>query len=129
MVRRASRPAGETDRRVLRPRIPRVSTPVPWHDFSSDPRRPDSAQLRAADRARAVVLSTGRSPADLEAGRTHWTADVGGGVLAAGAQSRPSQAVARARAMSRTAWSYASRVAWLDTNGAIEELPALDSAY
>ena len=34
-----------------------MSTPVPWHDFSSDPRRPDSAQLRAADRDRAVVLS------------------------------------------------------------------------
>jgi hypothetical protein len=33
-----------------------VSTPVPWHDFSSDPRRPESASLRAADRDRAVVL-------------------------------------------------------------------------
>ncbi len=34
-----------------------MSTPVPWHDFSSDPRHPESASLRAADRDRAVVLS------------------------------------------------------------------------
>jgi uncharacterized protein DUF1707 len=34
-----------------------VTTPVPWHDFSSDPRRPESAPLRAADRDRAVVLA------------------------------------------------------------------------
>lgn len=30
---------------------------MPWHDFSSDPRRPENAPLRAADRDRAVVIS------------------------------------------------------------------------
>jgi len=34
-----------------------MTTPVPWHDFSSDPRRPESASLRAADTDRAVVLA------------------------------------------------------------------------
>jgi hypothetical protein len=34
-----------------------VTTPVPWQDFSSDPRRPESASLRAADRDRAVVIA------------------------------------------------------------------------
>ena len=34
-----------------------MTTPVPWHDFSSDPRRPESAPLRAADRDRAVVVA------------------------------------------------------------------------
>ena len=34
-----------------------MSTPVPWHDFSADPRRPDSASLRAADKDRAVVVA------------------------------------------------------------------------
>lgn len=30
---------------------------MPWHDFSSDPRRPESAPLRAADKDRAVVVA------------------------------------------------------------------------
>ena len=34
-----------------------MTTPVPWDDFTSDPRRPDNASLRAADRDRAVVLA------------------------------------------------------------------------
>lgn len=34
-----------------------MTTPVPWHDFSADPRRPESASLRAADSDRAVVVA------------------------------------------------------------------------
>jgi hypothetical protein len=34
-----------------------VTTPVPWHDFSSDPRRPENAVLRASDTDRAVVVA------------------------------------------------------------------------
>jgi len=78
--------------------------------------------------ARVVVLSTSRSPADLEAGRTEWVAEVGVGLLAADAQARPSQAVAAARAMSLTAWSYPSRLAWLGPAGEVAELPADYSA-
>jgi GGDEF domain-containing protein len=78
--------------------------------------------------ARVVVLSTSRSPADIEVGRTEWMAEVGVGLLAADAQARPSQAVAAARAMSLTAWSYPSRLAWLGPAGEVAELPAADSA-
>jgi hypothetical protein len=34
-----------------------MTTPVPWDDFSSDPRHPDNASLRATDRDRTVVLA------------------------------------------------------------------------
>jgi hypothetical protein len=34
-----------------------VPTPVPWGEFSLDPRRPDAAALRASDRDREVVLA------------------------------------------------------------------------
>jgi hypothetical protein len=74
-----------------------------------------------------VVLST--SAADLEAAQARWVAQVGVGLLATTAQVRPSAAVAMARAMSRTAWSYDSRVAWHDqASGQIAELPAQDAA-
>ncbi len=33
-----------------------ASSPVPWSEFSHDPRRPETAQLRASDRDREVVL-------------------------------------------------------------------------
>ena len=72
--------------------------------------------------SRPVVLSTSRAPADLEARRTQWVAEVGVGLLAAGAQLRPSQAVAAARGLSLTAWSYPSRLAWLAPDGEITEL-------
>ena len=72
--------------------------------------------------SRPVVLSTSRHPAALEAGRTEWMAEVGVGLLAAGANLRPSQAVAAARGMSLTAWSYPSRVAWQAADGEVAEL-------
>jgi len=92
----------------------------------------DSAQLVRLARqiamrlARPVSLSTGRAT-DLETGGTQWVADVGVGVLQATVQVKPASAVAMARAMSRTAWSYGSRVAWYDRAAEqIAELPASD---
>ena len=81
-----------------------------------------------ADRlSQPVKLST--SEADLEEGQAHWVAQVGVGILATTAQVKPSAAVAMAGAMSRTAWSYATRVAWHDeAAGRIAELPATDAA-
>lgn len=77
--------------------------------------------------SRPVKLSTSAAPADLEEGQAHWVAQVGVGILATTAQVRPSAAVTMARAMSRTAWSYATRVAWHDqASGRIAELPATD---
>lgn len=83
---------------------------------------------RVAQRlSRPVKLST--NAADLEDGQTHWEAQVGVGILATTAQTKPSAAVAMAGAMSRTAWSYATRVAWHDqAAGRIAELPATDAA-
>jgi len=63
---------------------------------------------------RPVTLSTTRDPADLEAGDTHWVAEVGIGVLGTSTHVRPSQVVGTARAMARTAWSYGSRLAYYD---------------
>jgi len=80
--------------------------------------------------ARPVALSTSRDHAALENDLTHWEADVGLGVLAASHPNiRAASAVAMARAMSRTAWSYPSRVAWYDqVAGQIAELPSNEPA-
>ena len=89
------------------------------------PRLVQLGRLVAERLSRPVALSTSAAPADLEAGQAHWVAQVGVGVLATTAQVRPSAALSMARAMSRTAWSYASRVAWHDdAAGRIAELPA-----
>jgi GGDEF domain-containing protein len=74
--------------------------------------------------ARPVRLGTSRNIAELESRGTEWVADVGVGLMLAGPYVRPSEAVSSARAMSRTAWSYPSRVAWFDPDaGQIAELP------
>lgn len=84
----------------------------------------DLAHLLAVRLARPVSLGTSRDMAALEDRRTEWVADIGVGVLVALPAMRPAVAVAGARAMSRTAWSYASRVAWYDeTSRQITELP------
>lgn len=93
------------------------------------PHAPDVQRLAQLARqirdrlARPVSLSTSRDPAGLEAAGTAWVADVGIGVLGTSTQVRPAQAVATARAMARTAWSYGSRMAFFDQNaGQIAEL-------
>lgn len=85
------------------------------------------ARVLARRLSRPVALST--SPGDVEKRQAPWVAQVGVGLLATTAQVRPSVAVSMARAMSRTAWSYPSRVAWHDeASGKIAELPATDLA-
>lgn len=74
--------------------------------------------------SRPLVLNTSREPAQLDAGQTTWAAELGVGVLSAGNQMRPSLALTTARAMSRTAWTFPSRLAWFDEAGRqIAELP------
>ncbi|HMA08529.1 MAG TPA: diguanylate cyclase [Ramlibacter sp.] len=78
--------------------------------------------------SRPVALSTSAAAGDLEAGKAQWAAQVGVGLIATTANSRPSSVVAMARDMSRTAWSYTSRVAWHDlASGQIAELPATEA--
>jgi GGDEF domain-containing protein len=80
--------------------------------------------LQLRDRlSRPVSLSTSSDPGRIDAAGTAWTADIGIGVLSTMSSARPSQAVAAARAMARTGWSYASRLAFYDEEaGQIAEL-------
>ena len=72
---------------------------------------------------RPVTLSTRSDPAGLDGPSTSWIAEAGVGVLVTNTQVRPSHAVATARAMARTAWSYPSRLAFFDPEaGQIAEL-------
>jgi GGDEF domain-containing protein len=79
--------------------------------------------------SRPVALSTTRDAAGLERATTDWVAEVGIGVLGTSTQVRPSQAVATARAMARTAWTFGSRLAFYDqVQGQIAEMPLEDDA-
>lgn len=96
---------------------------------SEDPVRLVEIARQVAQRlGRPVSLSTSPDPAAPEAGRASWVADLGVGVLAAATPlMRPSTAVSMARAMSRTAWSFTSRIAWFDRDTRqIAELPLTD---
>ena len=94
------------------------------------PRLVQLGRLVAERLSRPVGLSISADPGDLGAAQAQWAAQVGVGLLATTAQSLPSTVVAMARDMSRTAWSYASRVAWHDqASGQIAELPASETVY
>ncbi len=74
---------------------------------------------------RPVNLSVSRAPGRVDARATGWVADVGIGLLSTTTKVRPAQAVGTVRAMARTAWTYASRIAFFDDKaGQIAELPA-----
>jgi len=74
--------------------------------------------------SRPVTLRT--SAGEEMEGQTAWAAQVGVGLLASTAHAKPAAEVAKVRDMSRTAWSFASRVAWHDQGSEdIVELPAL----
>ena len=95
---------------------------------SSGPAQLVALARQVAERlARPVSLNTS-DPTAAEAGRASWVANVGVGVLAATAPAtRPSNAVTMARAMSHTAWSFGSRIAWFDgERREIAELPLTD---
>jgi hypothetical protein len=78
--------------------------------------------------SRPVALSTSPEPGELESGQAYWVAQVGVGIVVAGASERPSSAVAQARTMSKAAWGFPSRVAWEDDSGCVAEAPQLASA-
>jgi hypothetical protein len=84
---------------------------------------------RLAERlARPVKLQRPALREGEAAGETEWAAQVGVGLLAVPATASRDEAIAMARDLSRTAWSFASRVAWHDSDaGAISEVPELDT--
>jgi GGDEF domain-containing protein len=77
-----------------------------------------------------LSISTSREVARLETDRMIWGAEVGVGLLlVSNPEIRGSSAIPMARGMSRTAMSYASRIAWFDhSSGEIVELPVLAPA-
>jgi GGDEF domain-containing protein len=88
---------------------------------------PLARQIRAR-LLRPLTLSTGADAASLDQARTAWVPEAGIGVLATTTHARPVHAVATARAMARTAWTYASRLACYDPDaGQIAELPLEDA--
>jgi GGDEF domain-containing protein len=95
---------------------------------SGNPVRLVALARQVAQRLAQPVSLSISDPTAAQARRASWVADVGVGVLAATATAtRPSNAVAMARAMSHTAWSYGSRIAWFDSGKReIAELPLTD---
>ncbi|WP_332774864.1 diguanylate cyclase domain-containing protein [Polaromonas sp.] len=83
------------------------------------------ARTVQAHLAKPVVLNTSIESALLGKQRTHWAAEVGVGVQRVSrTDARASMAVAMGRGMSRTAWTYPSRVAWYDdSSGEIVGMP------
>lgn len=86
----------------------------------------DLARRVGARLSKPVLLNTSTDVTMLEGRTTRWAADLGVGVLKVSDPGMGSaRAIAIARAMSRTALSYASRVAWFDhASGEIVELPS-----
>jgi GGDEF domain-containing protein len=97
-------------------------------DYGDPVRLVEIARQVASQLGRPVLLNTSADPSAVEAGRASWAAGVGVGVLAAATpQMRPARAVTMARDMSRTAWSFGSRIAWFDRDSRqIAELPLTD---
>ena len=76
--------------------------------------------------ARPVKLGTSREIQQLEESGAAWQASLGIGVLIESGPVDIEVSLAGARAMSRTAWGFASRMAWYDeVSSEIAELPAL----
>jgi GGDEF domain-containing protein len=89
----------------------------------------DLARQVSSRLGRPLSLNTSGNVARLESQNTIWAAEVGVGVLmVSNPEMKGSRAIATALGMSRTAMSYASRLAWFDhSSGEIVELPILPS--
>lgn len=90
----------------------------------------DMARAVEARLRRSVRLNTSRDASQLGTSDTVWVAEIGVGVLmVANPQARGSDAMDMGRRLSRTAVSYASRIAWFDhSSGESVELPVLKPA-
>ncbi|MBA3594419.1 MAG: diguanylate cyclase [Polaromonas sp.] len=84
----------------------------------------------AARLGKSVVLNTSPDETRRESEQTRWRAEIGVGVvMIAGLRGTVASTLATGRAMSRTALSYSSRVAWHDqSSGEAVELPVPESA-
>lgn len=85
-------------------------------------------RLLARRLSQPLTLAVGDGHSQAQEPRTEWAAQIGVGVMATTVHAQPSAAIAKVRDMSRTAWSFASRVAWHDqASDMIAELPACDT--
>ena len=81
----------------------------------------DSGMLRQIARQvrqrllRPINLAISPDAGDPEGERTEWMPEIGVGVAVSDARVTPGNAVATARASSRTAWGYPSRMAWSES--------------
>lgn len=87
------------------------------------------AHLLEARLSKPVTLNTVIDPSRRESEQTRWQAEIGIGVqLVSDPAARASGVLALCKGMSRTAMTYASRVAWFDkTSGETVELPELEA--
>ncbi len=85
----------------------------------------DLARALESRLRRSVRLNTSLDLSQLDSSKTVWVAEIGVGVLTLrDPNSRGSDAMEMGRRMSRTAMSYASRIAWFDhSSGEAVELP------
>ncbi len=82
----------------------------------------------AVQLSRPLTLHTSTATDEAGEKKAQWAAQVGVGLLATTAHSQPSAAVGKVRDMARTAWTFASHVAWHDqASDTIAELPAYDT--
>lgn len=80
---------------------------------------------RQARRRISRPIQLGTSHSDPESSDAVWEPNVGVGLLLEAGSTPLGLVIAGARATSRTAWSYSSRMAWFDeAGGEISELPA-----
>lgn len=85
-------------------------------------------RLLARRLSQPLTLATSDGSPQAQERRTEWVAQIGVGVLATTVHAQPAAVIGKVRDMSRTAWSFASRVAWHDqASDMIAELPAHDT--
>ena len=85
-------------------------------------------RLLARRLSQPLTLAIGDGSPQAQERRTDWVAQIGVGLMATTVHAQPAEAIGKVRDMSRTAWSFASRIAWHDqASDMIAELPEFDT--
>jgi GGDEF domain-containing protein len=99
---------------------------------SRDAREPERlvklGRLLARRLSQPLTLAISDGSPQAQERRTEWVAQIGVGLMATTVHAQPAAAIAKVRDMSRTAWSFGSRIAWHDqASDMIAELPESDT--
>lgn len=85
-------------------------------------------RLLARRLSQPLTLATSDGSPQAQERRSEWVAQIGIGLMATTVHAQPAVVIGKVRDMSRTAWSFASRVAWHDqASDMIAELPESDT--